>query len=144
MKLISDAFKDDAYIPVRYSKRGGNISPPLEFVDVIPSAKSLALICHDPDSTSDFTHWIIWNIDPNIKKIEEGGLPIGIERGVNSWGIHEWGGPQPPSGTHRYIFELYALDAILNLSPDSDRKDLEYAINGHIIESATLTGLFNA
>lgn len=143
MKLISSAFKDGEYIPVKYSKRDGNISPPLELVDVPPDAKSLALICHDPDSVNDFTHWLVWNIDPSVKRIEEGNITPGAVQGINSWGVHDWGGPQPPSGTHRYIFELYALNTILNLPSNSDRKNLEYIIDGNVLETATLTGLFN-
>lgn len=144
MKLISSAFKDGEYIPAKYSKKGGNISPPLELVDVPLGVKSLALICHDPDSVNDFTHWLAWNIDPSVKRIEDDKLPSGVVQGINSWGVHDWGGPQPPSGTHRYVFELYALNVILNLPLNSSRKDLEYIINGRILETATLTGLFNA
>lgn len=144
MKLISNAFTDNGDIPVKYSKMGGNISPSLEFVDVPQDAKSLALVCHDPDSTTDFTHWVIWNIDPTVKSVQEGQLPSGVVQGINSWGIHDWGGPQPPSGTHRYVFELYALDAIINLPSNSTRQDLEDIINSHLLETANLTGLFNA
>jgi Raf kinase inhibitor-like YbhB/YbcL family protein len=142
MKLISRAFANGGYIPAKYSKQGGNLSLPFEIIDTPVEAKSLAIICHDPDSSGDFTHWVVWGIDPSTKEIGENSIPIGAISGFSSWNIPGWGGPQPPSGVHRYIFNLYALDIALNLSLNANRKMLEAAIVGHVIEAASLTGLF--
>lgn len=146
MNISSSAFKSGEYIPKKYSKRGGNVSPPLSFSDLPANTKSLALICHDPDAPGKdgFTHWVVWNINPEIKEIYEGILPAGAVQGTSDWNSHDWGGPQPPSGTHRYNFHLYALDKILDLPLETDRIGLEKAMSEHVIESAVLTGLFGA
>lgn len=144
MKIASDAFENNGYLPARYSKKGDNVSPTLNFVDVSNEAKSLALICYDIDAVGGFTHWLIWGIDPKINVIKEGALPLGAVEGMSDWNFHNWGGPQPPSGTHRYEFRLYALDTILNLPANAIRNDLESAMNGHVIDKAIITGLFKA
>lgn len=146
MKITSSAFVDGGYIPAKYSKQGGNVSPPLGFVNVPTGAKSLAFVCHDPDApvTGGFTHWVVWGIDPMITEITEGNLPAGAVQGTSDWKTHVWGGPQPPSGVHRYNFHLYALDTTLNLPVDTTRDLLEGAMEGHILDMATVTGLFGA
>jgi len=101
---------------------------------------SLALIVDDPDAPSGlFTHWIVYGIDPSVKALEEDQpplekLPSGARQGINGFGETEYGGPQPPSGTHRYFFHLYALDVDTDLPPGLERKEIDGAIQGHIIE----------
>ena len=146
MKIISSAFSDNGLMSAKYSKQGGNISPPLQFIDVPSGAKSLVLVCHDPDAPvpGGFTHWLVWGIKPETSEILEGELPPESIQGLNDWQTHNWGGPQPPGGTHRYVFRLYAIDINLGLTSDSGHVDLLQAIDGHIIDEATLIGMFSS
>lgn len=146
MKVSSSAFDDGGYIPAKYSKKGGNISPPLSIAEIPDGTKSLALICHDPDAPIEggFTHWVVWNIAPETTEILENSIPAGSVQGLSDWKTNTWGGPQPPSGTHRYDFYLYALDTDLNLPANTDRGGLEAAMGGHIIDTSKITGLYSA
>lgn len=146
MNITSPAFKDNEPMPLKYSRRGGDASPPLVFSDVPTEAKSLALVCHDPDAprAGGFTHWLVWNIAPNCTGFEENSVPSGAVQAVTDWGENNWGGPQPPSGTHRYIFTLYALDISIDLSPTADKNELDQAMYSHVISSTSLVGLFGA
>jgi Raf kinase inhibitor-like YbhB/YbcL family protein len=143
MKLTTTAFKDGGKIPPKYTCDGEGINPPLEIEGIPENTKSLALIVNDSDAPiGDFTHWTIWNIDPGQQKIAEGETPRGSVQGLNDSGKKGFIGPCPPSGIHRYQFNLYALDSSLDLSADSKRKDLETAIKDHLIEKTVLTGLY--
>lgn len=146
MIIRSPAFANNETMPSLYARQGGDISPPLQFNDVPAGTKSLALVCHDPDAprTEGWTHWVVWGIDPTVKGFPEGGVPAGATQGTTDWGETKWGGPQPPSGTHHYNFYLYALDILLGLPATTMRQQLEQAMRGHVIETATLTGLFSA
>lgn len=146
MNLSSPAFGNGEMIPAKYSRRGRDISPPLNIEDIPAGAKSLALICNDPDAAkaSGFTHWLVWNIPPSTQKIAEGSVPDGAIQGLTDWGENKWGGPQPPSGMHRYFFTLYALDSLLNIPSSSDKSALEAAMEGYVISSATLMGTYNS
>lgn len=146
MRITSPAFENNTSIPAKYSRRGEDVSPPLDFAEVLPSARSLALICHDPDAphAEGWIHWVVWNIPPDAKGLAENAIPAGVMQGVNDSGGSGWSGPQPPSGTHHYIFYLFALDTMLDLPRNTNRQQLESAINGHILETATLTGFFSA
>jgi len=94
----------------------------------------------DPDApVGTWDHWIVFNIPPSAKEIAKGTEPKGTA-GKNSWGRTGYGGPCPPSGTHRYFFKLYALDTQLNLPEGSAKKDLEKAMQGHILEKVELMG----
>jgi hypothetical protein len=142
MELISSAFQDGEMIPDRYSCRGDNISPPLEFVDISSSAKSFALVLDDPDAPSgSFIHWVVYDIDPNVSKIEEDSIPQGAIVGQNSMGKTYYVGPCPPSGVHHYVFKAFALDTILNLG-QIDWYALEEAMDRHIIDKAELVGTY--
>lgn len=146
LELISPAFRDGEPIPPQFSCRGQNISPPLNIFNVPPQTRSMAIIMHDPDAVSgDFTHWLIWDIPASCETIAVSSVPVGAIQGVNDSGKRGYTGPCPPSGTgiHRYIFELYALDNVLNLASGSTRQELEEAVRGHTLGSATLTGLFS-
>ena len=146
MKLTSTAFADGEKLPKEFAKMGANRIPPLKIEGVPNGAKSLALIMHDPDApmAGGFYHWTLWNIPPETTEIGEGAVPRGAVEGKTSWGMSGYNGPQPPFGTHRYIFYLYALDATIDLRPGSDVKALKDAISGHEIESESLTGMFGA
>jgi Raf kinase inhibitor-like YbhB/YbcL family protein len=143
MHLTSPAFSNGDAIPAQYSCKGENISPPLNIGDIPKEAKSLALIMHDPDApVGDFLHWLMWDIQPSTQSFGAGGVPVGAVQGPTGFNKNQYGGPCPPagSGTHRYIFELYALDLSLGLSPDTPREKLQDAMKGHILQQATLTG----
>ena len=142
MKLTSPAFKHKGAMPSEYTCDGEDISPELSIENAPENAKKLALIMDDPDAPAGiWVHWVVWNIPPNIKKIAKGTEPGGIG-GKNSWGRIDYGGPCPPSGTHRYFFKLYALDTTLGLKEGSSKKDLEKAMLGHIIEKTELMGTY--
>jgi Raf kinase inhibitor-like YbhB/YbcL family protein len=144
MNLTSIAFENGGKISKKYTCNGGDESPPLTISGVSEATRDLALIVHDPDVPSgDFTHWLVWNISPKTTKIAEGTVPAGAVQGVNSFGESNYGGPCPPAGTHHYIFELYALDMVVNLPSSSDRPTLESAIQGHIINKTSLTGIYS-
>lgn len=145
MELTSTAFKHNGTIPAGHSYRGGNVSPPLTITGVPAAARSLALICDDPDSPGGtWVHWVAWNIDPKTTQIPQGRLPAGAMVGSNSWGKAEWDGPTPPSGTHHYVFKLYALKEPISLKPGADAKALEAAMKGKILAETRLIGLYSA
>jgi hypothetical protein len=108
--------------------------------DIPENTKRLALIVDDPDAPAGtWVHWVVFNI-PKTDVIEEGEVPG--KQGINDFGKLQYGGPCPPSGTHRYFFKLYALDEKLDLKEGCHKKDLLKAMEGHIIEEAELIGLY--
>jgi Raf kinase inhibitor-like YbhB/YbcL family protein len=145
--LTSPAFKESEEIPKQYTCKGDNVSPPLNITGVPSGTKSLALIMHDPDAIgSDFTHWLMWDIPTNTKAIAANSVPVGALQGSNGYDNTSYAGPCPPagSGTHRYIFELYALGNTLNLTSAASRGDLQEAMKDHVLAQSTLTGLVAA
>ncbi|MCL5017270.1 MAG: YbhB/YbcL family Raf kinase inhibitor-like protein [Patescibacteria group bacterium] len=143
MKIESPAFKNNGMIPSKYTCDGNNINPQLNIFNVPETAKSLALIVEDPDAQiGTFTHWIVWNIDPATKEISENSNAGGAE-GKNDFKRSSYDGPCPNSGTHRYVFKLFALDTTLTLPANSDKKSLEAAMNGHVISSVDVVGLYS-
>ena len=145
MRITSPIFKNQSPIPDKYAFIGKNISPPITIVDVPHQTESLALIMHDPDAWRgrDFLHWIVWNIPKDTPRIKA-RLPEGAVLGLNDKKVAGYMRPAPlkGSGTHRYIFELYALNTVLDLPPNTSRLAVEAAINKHLIEKAELTGLY--
>lgn len=140
MKLTSTAFEHEGMIPAKYTCANGEMSPPLSISDVPEGTKSMVLIMDDPDAPMEtWVHWIVGGIDPSVKEIEEGTIP-GTWEGKNSWGKNEYGGPCPPSGTHRYFFKLYALD--IELGPLEDKAAVESAMLDHVIEKVELIALY--
>lgn len=140
IKLTSTAFKHNAFIPAQYSCDGKDINPPLDIDHVPEGTKSFALIVDDPDAPKGtWVHWVVWNI-PAILHIKENHIP-GNE-GVNDFQRNHYGGPCPPSGTHRYFFKIYALDTILDLPADTDKFKLEKIMHKHIIAVGELIGLY--
>lgn len=145
MHVTSTAFQQDEHIPNEYSFGGKNVNPPLTFSEVPAEAKSLALIVEDPDASGGvFTHWILYNISPAALQILPGELPMNAIPATNDFGQQAYNGPKPPSGTHRYVFKLFALDKALDLHPTDKRPDLYAAIQNHTIAQAQLTGRFSA
>src|SRR5204862_4228129 len=133
MKITSSAFQEGSDIPSKFSRDGGNVNPPLRLEGTPTNARSLVLIVDDPDAPSGlFTHWLIWNIDPKTTEIAENSSPTAVE-GKNGFGKSGYGGPCPPSGTHRYFFKVYALDQMLSLKAGGQRADLDRAMQGHIV-----------
>lgn len=142
MKLTSIVFENSQKMPSEYTCDGPNIAPELDIEDVPENAKSLALIMDDPDAPAGtWVHWVVWNIPPYTKTIAKGTEPEGVQ-GKTSFGRAGYGGPCPPSGTHRYFFKLYALDTMLGLKKGSSKEDLESAMDGHIIDEAELMGTY--
>jgi Raf kinase inhibitor-like YbhB/YbcL family protein len=147
MELTSPAFNNGEAIPMQYTCKGENVSPPLNIINIPNEAKSLSLIMHDPDApVGDFVHWLMWDIQPNTQALRANSVPVGAVQGVTGFNKNQYGGPCPPegTGTHRYVFELYALDRSLNLPPNTSRDKLEEVMKGHIVEQTTLTGLASA
>ena len=144
MQITSSAFLDNQTIPLKYTCDGDGVSPPLEFKDVPEAALTLAVTMADPDVPSgSWTHWILWNITAFAKEIGENQVPAGAVVGKGSSGQNVYGGPCPPSGTHHYIFTLYALDSKLTIPSYSTLEELKKAMEGHVITKAELVGLYN-
>ena len=144
MKITSQAFKHEEIIPKKYTCDGEDISPPLKFHDVPEDAESLVLIVDDPDAPNPpFVHWTAWNIDPEMNELEEDVVFNEDEvEGITDFGNTGYGGPCPPSGTHRYFFKLYAIDEMLDLDATTKKPKLENEIEDKIIESVELIGKY--
>ncbi len=143
MKVTSPAFTEGEMIPSLYTCDGENMSPPLEISDVPDEAKSLVIIMDDPDAPGGtFTHWVMWNIAPTVKRIEENDWPEGAEQGLNDANELGYLGACPPSGVHHYNFKVYALNKMLNLEGEIKRMDLEMEISSALIDECELTGLY--
>jgi len=141
LAITSPAFENNRPIPSKYTCDGDDVSPPLNVEGSPEGTESLVLIVDDPDAPmGTWDHWVVWNILPT-EKIEENSVP-GTE-GLNDFRRHSYGGPCPPSGTHRYFFKVYALKTKLNLSPDSRKKDIERAMEGHILAKGEIVGLYS-
>ena len=143
MKITSSAFQEGGNIPSKFTCDGGDTSPPLQIAEIPSGAKSLALVVDDPDAPSGlFTHWIVWNISPQTNAIVEGSTPKGVQ-GTSDFGKSGYGGPCPPSGTHRYYFKIFALDGELNLPPGTKRSQLDAAMKGHVVAQGELMGRYS-
>ena len=141
LKLTSSAFEDGGEIPRKYGYKNGNREPPLTMNGVPEGTKSLALIMDDPDAMGAvgkvWVHWVMWNIDPTNTELENL-----MNEGRTDFGEVGYGGPAPPDKRHTYVFKLYALDTKLDLPDKSTKADVEKAMEGHIIEQATLEGTY--
>lgn len=149
MNLTSSAFSYGQPIPVKYSCKGEDVSPPLAWDEPPAGTKSFALIMDDPDAPmGTWVHWVLFNIPAAARGLPEGvptdpAFADGSVQGVTSARSVGYHGPCPPSGTHRYFFKLYALDTILDLSSKADKKALLAAMEGHILAQAELMGTFS-
>ncbi len=141
--LTSPAFAHEEAIPAQYSCDGDDSSPQLNWTPPPAGTESLALIVDDPDAPmGTWVHWVLYNIPADATGLAA-SLPedVGVQ-GKNSWNRLGYGGPCPPSGTHRYYFKLYALDTLLDLQAGATKKDLLSAMGGHILEEAELMGTY--
>jgi len=143
---ITSSFCDSTPIPEKYSRDGGDISPPIHITEVPENTKSLALICHDPDASKPggWCHWLVWNISPNLVDFNEGTIPQNSVSGMTDWNENHWGGPKPPNGQHHYIFTVYALNTLLNLPSNTNMIEFIEYIKPYVIETARITGLYKA
>jgi hypothetical protein len=141
LDIKSSAFEQNGMIPSKYTADGEDVNPDLSIQGIPDTAKSLALICDDPDAPGgDWVHWVVANI-PVTERIAEDSVP-GTE-GKNDFGKTSYGGPAPPSGTHRYFFKVYALDEELNLSAGFGKSDLLKAMDGHLLAYGELLGKYS-
>ena len=144
LKLTSSAFSDGGEIPRECGYKNGNEQPPLLISGIPDEAKSLALIMDDPDAMEAvgkvWVHWVVWNIpfDQSQDKIDY----TRSDEGITDFGEIGYGGHAPPDKRHTYVFKLYALDSMLDLSSESTKADVEKAMEGHIIEQTQLTGTY--
>lgn len=143
MRITSPVFEEGKSIPTKYTCMGEDINPQLLIEGIPKETVSLALIMEDPDApVGTWDHWIMWNILPETTEIKEKSVPTQAVQGKNSWGMNRYGGPCPPSGTHRYFFKLFALDTTLDLPPNSNKRELEYAMQQKILTQAQLIGTY--
>jgi len=143
MKLTSTAFENGEIIPEEYTCFGADINPRLEILDIPKETESLVLIFDDPDAVGGvWNHWLVWNISPDVKTIGMRSIPKGANVGMNDFGEFGYSGPCPPSDEHRYMFRLFALDTLLDLSSSADRAQLEDQMEGHILAKTGLMGRF--
>ena len=145
MILTSSAFANGQSIPAKYSCVGKEVSPPLAWSEVPAGVKSFALIMDDPDAPmGTWVHWVLFNIPASSHGLTEGAsFNDGTLQGANSGGQMKYGGPCPPSGTHRYFIKLYALDAMLNARTGMTKDQLLSDVQGHILAQSELMGTFS-
>jgi Raf kinase inhibitor-like YbhB/YbcL family protein len=143
ISITSPAFQAGGDIPAKFTCNGTNVSPELQISGVPSEAKSLVLIVDDPDAPRGlFTHWIAWSIDPKTTRVAENSAPAGVQ-GTNDFGKRNYGGPCPPSGTHRYFFKTFALDTKLELKASARRAELDAAMRGHVLGQGELMARYS-
>ena len=143
MKITSLDFGDHLPVPEKFTCKGPNVSPPLEFIDVPAETKSLAVNIEDLDAPDHRVHWLVYNIPPDVTHFDEGAIPENAVEGIGSDGTRGYKGPCPRefSGVHHYRFSLYALDAMLNLPDQADAIAIRQAMVGHILATASITAI---
>lgn len=143
MNLTSPSFQNLNKIPSRYTCLGDDINPPLVISDIPLNTQSLVLILDDPDAPmKTWVHWVVYNIPPFIRKIEENSVPEGARLGMTDFAEAKYGGPCPPSGTHRYFFKLYALETVLDIESNPTKEIVLRYMDGHVLDTAELVGTF--
>jgi len=148
-ELKSSAFSNGSAVPSKYTCDGQDVSPPLSWSGAPSGTKSYALISDDPDAPMGaWVHWVVWNIPASAATLNEAldkksSLADGTKQGITDFKRAGYGGPCPPSGTHRYMFKLYALDTVLDLEQSSTKSKLEAAMKGHVLGQATLMGTYS-
>ena len=148
IKITSSAFEEGGLIPPKYTCDGADISPPLQWDAVPEGTGSIALISDDPDAPmGTWVHWVLFNLPADTKELAENipadrALPNGAKQGTSDFGRIGYGGPCPPSGTHRYFFKIYALDTQLDLAADAKKPELLKAMEGHILGQGQLIGKY--
>lgn len=152
LRLTSPRLQPDAPMPEAFTCDGNEISPPLQWYGLPEGTRSLALIIEDPDAPDPakpqrtFVHWIVYNLPANEAGLSEGAndgnLPPGALEGRNDGGEPGYYGPCPPIGRHRYVHRLFALDAVLPDLGHPSRKQLERAMEGHVLAQARLVATY--
>jgi Raf kinase inhibitor-like YbhB/YbcL family protein len=148
MDIKSRSFLEGGMIPARYTCDGENVSPPLEWSGAPAEVKSFALVSDDPDAPAGtWVHWVVYNMPADAAKLDEDIKPSsefqsGMRQGSNDFQRIGYGGPCPPSGTHRYFFKLYAVDRMLDLKPGATKNQVLQAMQGHILAQAQLVGKY--
>jgi Raf kinase inhibitor-like YbhB/YbcL family protein len=149
MKLTSPVFQMGEEIPRRFSCEGESASPPLSWSEAPPETRSFALICEDPDAPLvTFVHWVLYDLPASASELGAGVpgaevFPFGAKQGKNGYGRVGYGAPCPPTGPfHRYYFSLYALVAMLGLPGGASKKEVEGAMQGHVLAQAQLMGRY--
>jgi Raf kinase inhibitor-like YbhB/YbcL family protein len=143
LTITSRSFTDKGMIPAQFTCDGRDVNPSLEWGTTPTGTRTLALIMDDPDApVGTWVHWVVWNIPPETRNIKENSVPVGVVQGFNSWKRNAYGGPCPPSGTHRYYFKLYALDTALNLPQTATKGELELVMHGHILAQGEIMGTY--
>lgn len=148
LQVTSTAFAEGTSIPAKYTCNGNDVSPPLAFSGIPSGTQSIAVICDDPDAPSGtFVHWVLFNLPASTASLSENvpnldTLTNGARHGVNDFGTSSYGGPCPPSGTHRYYFKVYALDTMLSLPAGSTKAQVVSAMTGHILAEGQLMGRY--
>ncbi len=146
MKFTSKDFDHEGDIPQVFTCEGEDISPELSWSDVPAKAKTLAMICHDPDAPfpGGWYHWLFFNLPASLTGLAQNvkEFPKGTGFGMNSWKRNDYGGPCPPSGKHRYYFRLYALDCELDLDDGATPAQIESRMKDHVLAEAELMGKY--
>lgn len=147
--LESNAFTSGNPLPSRNTCDGADLSPPLAWSGAPATTKTFALIVDDPDAPAGtWVHWMLWNIPATVTSLREGlekskQLADGTRQGITDFRRPGYGGPCPPSGTHRYFFRIFALDAPLDLAPTATRTELDSAMKGHVLAKAELMATYS-
>jgi len=146
-ELTSSTFAPGEAIPAKYTCQGGDISPPVQWSNPPPGTQAFVLFVDDPDG-GDWVHWSLYNLPANATSLPEAlptdpELPDGSRQGQNGWGKLGYGGPCPPSGTHHYVFTLYALDAPLDLKAGAAKETLFKAMQEHLLAQTLMVGLYS-
>ena len=146
MILQSSSFQEGQEIPKKHGYKNDNTSPPLTIKQIPAQTKSLVLIMDDPDAMGAvgklWVHWVVWNIDPQELEINEGAIPENAVEGSTDFGQIGYGGPAPPDKRHTYVFKIYALNSKLDLKRGATKKQVEEAMQDHIISQTSLSGTF--
>ena len=148
-RLESPAFANGGPIPAKHTADGRDVSPPLSWSGAPAATRAFALICEDPDAPrGTWVHWVLYDLPSSVERLPEGVAPApklsdGGVQGKNDFGRLGWGGPAPPSGTHRYFFRLYACDKVLGLPPGATAAELRRATEGRVVTTAELMGTYS-
>lgn len=149
ISLSSTGFGNRETIPTEYTCDGADVSPPLTWSNLPQGAGSVVLICEDPDApVRTWVHWVCYDIPAtsgglprNVPKTDL--IPSGGKQGINDFRKVGYGGPCPPSGTHRYIFKVYALDCMLECGAGKSKQEIEKAMKGHVLGEGQLIGTYS-
>jgi Raf kinase inhibitor-like YbhB/YbcL family protein len=149
MEITSQAFGQGEMIPPRYTCNGENVSPPIAWKGVPDGTRSITVICEDPDAPMGiWVHWVYYDIPPQASPLPE-NIPAeerpaaGGTQGITDFLTIGYGGPCPPSGTHRYFFRVFAVDTELNLPPGSTKEEVLSSMEGHLLGMGELMGRFS-